>query len=339
MSCDQGTSRTSAWSAFLESIRPMDFNCSMASRPMMDSGGSVASRPMISGSTHSSRPMMDSGGSMMDSGGSMASSGSMASGSMDFIWTMMSSSRPMERRAFLGPRHAHTKIPSVSIDANDFQTVLQGQFEQLPGNRPSGEALPAVSQLCLPIDDVVQICDERVRWGVRGASNRRMDKYEGPPVYPFAQPVLFLGNVGKAEQGVSFVLPCLQIQVACDRLRKSDEVESVGSFFDKIIQQLARLKSFDCRTLRPELLNVPGQRSNQFVVFLGDALYDVSGLFVQGHRDRVGSLDYCDYLALAVPTLYLRESDRDLCYVSIHVVAIISDCKFRIVSGVMSGSS
>jgi len=246
--------------------------------PMMDFGG----------------PMMDFGGPMMDFGGSMASSGSMASGSMDFIWPMMSSSWPMERRAFLGPRHAHTKIPSVSVDANDFQTVLQGQFEQLPGNRPSGEALPAVSQLCLPIDDVVQICDERVRWGVRGASNRRMDKYESPPVYPFAQPVLFLGNVGKAEQGVSFVLPCLQIQVACDRLRKSDEVESVGSFFDKIIQQLARLKSFDCGTFRPELLNVPGQRSNQFVVFLGDALYDVSGLFVQGHRDRVGSLDYSD---------------------------------------------
>jgi len=194
----------------------------------------------------------------------------------------------------LAALHAHTKIPSVSVDANDFQTVLQGQFEQLPGNRPSGEALPAVGQLRLPIDDVVQICDERVGWGVRSASNRRMDKYEGPPVYPFAQPVLFLGNVGKAEQGVSFVLPCLQIQVACDRLRKSDEVESVGSFFDKIIQQLARLKSFDCGTFRPELLDVPRQRSNQFVVFPGDALYDVSGLLVQGHRDRVGSLDYSD---------------------------------------------
>jgi hypothetical protein len=151
---------------------------------------------------------------------------------------------------------------SVSVDANDFQTVLQGQFEQLPGNRPSGEALPAVGQLCLPIDDLVQICDERVRWGVRGARNRRMDKYESPPVHPFAQPVSFLGNVGKTEKGVGFVLPCLQIQVACDRLRKSDEVESVGSFFDKFIEQLARLKSFDCGTLRPELLNVPGQRSD-----------------------------------------------------------------------------
>ena len=83
---------------------------------------------------------------------------------------------------------------------------------------------------------------------------------------------MFLGNLGKAEKGVSFVLPCLEIQVACDRLRKRDEVESVGSFFDKIIQQLARLKSFDCGTLRPELLDVPRQRSNQFVVFLCDAL-------------------------------------------------------------------
>src|SRR5712692_8472811 len=190
MSCDRRTSRSTSWSVSLSSSGSMSSRSmasgsmssrSMASRPMMNSGGSMASRPMTSGSTHSSRPLMHSS-RPMDSGGSMAS------GSMDFIWPMMSSSRPMERRAFLGPRHAHTKIPSVSIDANDFQTVLQGQFEQLPGNRPSGEALPAVSQLCLPIDDVVQICDERVRWGVRGASNRRMDKYESPPVYLFAQP-------------------------------------------------------------------------------------------------------------------------------------------------------
>ncbi len=140
--------------------------------------------------------------------------------------------------------------------------VLQGQFEQLPGNRPSGEAIPAVGQRCLLIDDVIQISHECARWGFRDARNRRMDKYESPPVYPLTQLAMFFGSGDKAEQGVGFVLPCLKIQVACDRLRKSDEFESVGSFFDKIIQQLARLKSFDCGTLRPELLNFPGQQPN-----------------------------------------------------------------------------